>query len=1364
LAVEVGVLGRLRLLDGDVEVGVGGPRVRALLAALALGAGDAVSVDRLVDALWGDDPPRSATKVVQNHVLRLRKALGSAAIVTLPSGYALSDARRVVDAWRFEAMVRDPQAMTANGEVGPSAAGLGEALALWRGRPFEELAGWPPADAAAVRLEELRRLAEEEHLDARLANGEDAGCVPDLEGLVAAEPLREHRWAQLMLALFRSGRQADALRVFQRARETLGRELGVEPGTELRDLEASILAQDPKLARPRVGGQVSGPQRSTDVVAVLFTDLVGSTALWAGLGEAAAGKLRRAHDNVLLIAVESHGGKVIKGLGDGIMASFDGAGDAVAAAVAIQQGIQRRNRRSPTPLGVRIGISVGDVTWENADCFGPPVVEASRLCEAAAEGQILVAELVRAMARGRGGHQFHPVGELELKGLPAPLPALAVSWSATEPQSLPPALARSAAGFFVGRDAEVELLGSAWKQATEGSLRIVMVAGEPGIGKTRLAAQLAGQVVEDKGTVWYGRCDEDLGVPYQPFAEALRPYVAACPLDELAAHVAAHEGELGRLIPELARRLPEVPPPLQAEPEVERFRLFEAVGGWLADVASRDPVLLVLDDLHWAAKPTLLLLRHLVAHCESAPALIVGTFRNTEMGRTHPLADTLADLRRLEGVERLTLAGLDPDGVTAFVEATAGQTLEEPGQALARALHAETEGNPFFVGQMLRHLAETGAISIHDGQWAYDAGLHQHSIPEGAREVIGRRLSRLTETTDRVLQVSSVIGRDFDVDVLTRASGVHEDDVLTSLDEATAARLITEVPDTPDGYTFVHALVRETLYEEVGKSRRVRLHRRVGEVLEDLRAADLGPYFAQLAHHFGQAAERGGIAKAIGYARQAAERATAVLAYEEAAGHYERALALLEREGSPGEATRGELLVALGQARYGAGEPVQARATCAEAAAIASRQRLPELLARAALAYNDATFAAFVYFDQPAVEAAGRLLRQALDALGDGETALHALLLAQLSRTLGATATTDEKVLWTTRAREIATDLGDRALLANALDALNWTRDGPAHVKDNLDTARQIVALAHEIGDRPREYWGRIQLGNSLLELGDIAAVDQETSALEQLGAELCSPQYHYFPVLRRAMRALLDGRLEESERLAFEAFAIGQQMHSEEQALGILGAQLFTIRRYQGRLGELEDAVRAEVDRLPLNPAWRCALCTVLCSQERTPEAREAFEQVATHDFTDLPHDHLYLMCLFQLTETCVYLGDQRRAALLYDLLAPYAHLNIMIKPGVIVVGSVAHCLGQLAATVHRWEEAETHFEAAIAFNTGMGAHPATASTQVAYARMLLERHAPGDAERADTLLSVAAATADALGIVSLKADTQALLAATNP
>jgi DNA-binding SARP family transcriptional activator/tetratricopeptide (TPR) repeat protein len=1374
--VEFRVLGPLQVLEDGRAVAVGGVREQALLAALALSPGEAMSTDRLVDALWGDRPPRSATKQLQNHVLRLRKALGPAVIRTTPLGYALGE-RVTVDTARFESGLRAARATAAREGPAESLPIFAAALAEWRGRPFEELGGWAPADAETARLDELWRRGQEEAMDARIACGADAECVADLEAMVSAEPLREHRWAQLMMALYRSGRQADALRAYQRARETLAQELGIEPGPELQATERAVLAQDPDLAwQPsRLAGPPATATLPSGVVTFLLSDIVGSTSLWERDSKTMAEAVAR-HDTLIHDAVDAHGGTVLKarGEGDSTFSVFTRATDALTAALSAQRALVGEAWPASTPLSVRMALHTGEAFERDGDYYGPTVNRAARIRSLAAGGQVLVSrstgELVQDDLPDQstlvelGSHVLSGLTRAQrILGLAAPgLPDLPAPF-AEAPESptgaslpLPGILRTAAGGFFVGRGADLESLITAWKHATDGSPRIVMVAGEPGVGKTRLAAELARRVDDEGGTVLYGRCDEDLGVPYQPFAEALRPYVATCPLDELARHVEAHEGELSRLVPELPRRLPRTAPPLQAEPEVERYRLFEAVSGLLTDASLRLPVLLVLDDLHWAAKPTLLLLRHLVAHLESSAVLIVGMYRDTELGRTHALAETLADLRRLEGVERLALGGLDAAGVTAFVEATAGQTLEEPGRALARAVHAETDGNPFFVGQVLRHLAETGVIHRRDGQWAYDASLDQLGIPEGVREVIGRRLSRLTETTDRLLQVASVVGRDFDLDVLGRVSGVPEDDVLASMEEATTARVITEVADVLDRYSFVHALVRETLYDEVPTSRRVRVHRRVGEVLEELRSADLGPYFAQLAHHFGEAAEGGGVAKAIGYARHAAERAMGVLAYEEAASQTERALQLVELEDSPDEATRAELLVALGEALYGAGESVRAREAFAEAAASASRHGRSELLARAALGYNDATFLAVGYADELAVDAAAQLLREALDALGDGETALHVLLLARIPRTLHINATVAERLPSASRALAIAEQLGDRVLLAGALEALYWARIGPDYVEENLETEHQLVALARELGDRPREYWAHIYLGNSLLELGDITGVDQEIEVLEQLGGELRSPQYRYFPVLRRAMRAILEGRLDDGERLAFEAFEIGQEK-LPEPALGMLGAQLLNVRRHQGRLGELEGALRAQVDRYPVLPVLRCALCDLLCAEGRAPEAQQEFERVAAHDFADLPGFYL-LVCLSQLTEACVFLGDERRAPRLYDLLAPYAHHNVVANPSVVAVGSAARSLGQLAATMRRWEAAEAHFEAALAFNTGMGARPATASTQVAYARMLLARSAPGDADRAARLLARASTMSETLGLAGITAEAEAL------
>src|SRR5581483_4762311 len=378
------------------------------------------------------------------------------------------------------------------------------------------------------------------------------------------------------------------------------------------------------------------------------------TGLRSRLGDDAAEELRRDHDRLVAVAVMTNRGRVVKNLGDGVMATFTAASEALGAAVAIEQALDRHrwSGSSEMPLEVRIGVSAGDVAFEEADCFGTPVVEASRLCAIAGGGKILVSEVVRLLAGTAGGHAFVPVGALDLKGLAAPVPAYEVTWERLAGPPLPlPALLTGAGRIFVGRNEELERLFQLWKKAVAGERRVALLGGEPGIGKTRLAIELAGGVRESGGVVLAGRCDEDLGVPYQPFVEALRHYVTHAGVPRLG----RHGGELTRLVPELRERVADLADPLQSDPETERYRLFDAVASWLAEVSADAPVLMVLDDVQWAAKPTLLLLRHVLRSAEPLRLLVVVTYRDTDIGRGDPLTGFLADPRREGAAERLSL-------------------------------------------------------------------------------------------------------------------------------------------------------------------------------------------------------------------------------------------------------------------------------------------------------------------------------------------------------------------------------------------------------------------------------------------------------------------------------------------------------------------------------------------------------------------------------------------------------------------------------------------------------------------------------------------------------------------------------------
>ena len=634
---------------------------------------------------------------------------------------------------------------------------------------------------------------------------------------------------------------------------------------------------------------------ATETVSVLMTDLVGSTAIADRVGPEAAEELRTAHFGLLRGALERTGGREVKNLGDGLMVVFSSASQALACAAQMQQAVEARNRRSEEQLGVRIGLSLGEATVEDGDYFGEPVVEAARLCAHAAGGQIVVNALVRQLAGSRDGHRFRSLGDLELKGISASVSAFELAWApAAEGRiALPERMRELPATGYVGRVAERERLQELWGQAREGSLRLALIGGEAGVGKTRLSTHLALQAHGEGATVLYGRCDEDIGGPYQPWAQALRHYVAHAPVALLRAHVERHGGEIARLAPDLGERVPELPAPRQSDPETERYLLYAAAAGLLEGAAAQEPIVLVLDDLHWADGPTLSLLRHVMTAGSSMRMLIVGTYRDSDLAREHPLTALLADLHRERGVQRLKLTGLQAEDVLALMEAVAGQDMEEEGRELAREITRETAGNPFFAGELLRHLTESGAIVHEDGgRWRLVGEVSDLGLPQSVREVVGRRVERLGSDARTALSAGAVIGRDFDLDLLVAVVDLDETRLLDLLEEAVAASLLQESAGRAGRFTFTHALVEHTLYEDLGRTRRARLHQRIAEALEEQCGEDPGERMGELATHWAAAVVSANPGKALHYAQRAAERALAALAPDEAVRWYRQALQL----------------------------------------------------------------------------------------------------------------------------------------------------------------------------------------------------------------------------------------------------------------------------------------------------------------------------------------------------------------------------------------------------------------------------------------------------------------------------------------
>ena len=895
----------------------------------------------------------------------------------------------------------------------------------------------------------------------------------------------------------------------------------------------------------------------------------------------------------------------------------------------------------------------------------------------------------------------------------------AIAW----PAPLAAALGRHA---LVGRARELDVLEEYWDEAVVGTRQLVLLSGDAGIGKTRLAAELGRRAHDDGALVLYGRFDEETIAPYQPVVEMVRGWSSGASLDPLRERLGVRAAELGILFGELG------PPP--ADTEGDRLRFFDAVAALLGEAGAQAPLVLVFDDLHWADRPTLQLLRHLVRAPQPSRALLLGTYREAELEPGHALHELIADVRRDGMLKHLALAGLAESEVAELVSEL-GVPGAEP--AFVHALHGETEGNPFFIEEVVRHLRDSDR-ALHADISLADAG-----VPDGVREVTARRLRRLDAESRQALQVAAVIGREFDYDVLQAVAPLEEDALIGALEEGVEARVLREAGRV-GRYAFTHALVRATLYDGLSQLRRARLHGRVGETIARLRGADLDPHLPQLAYHFAQAAPVEQPERAIDYALAAARRADRQLAWEEAAQHYRAALRARELTGAFEDPVRAELLLAQGASEDRAGMEAEARATFQTAAATARVLRDPSLLGRAALGHAG-QWSVLGRVDECRLV----LLEEALVALGDEDSPLRARLLARLALELYYSGDPDRRLALSEQAVDLARSLGDPRTLATCLDARHYALWRPENVNERLEVAAELRRVAEETGDPELELEGAGWTVVDLLELGDVQGADIQIAAASKLAEALQRPIWRWWTALLRCTRAQLAGRFDEAEQLAEEALEIGRHGQAEN-AVNAYWQAMFNIRREQGRLAEVEPSVRRFIDLYPMLKAWRAALALLLIELGRVDEAREEFESLAGDD---MPRDANWLIGVTLLAEVCGALGDGGRAEPLYTLLEPYAGRNVVVGRAATCNGAAARLLGTLAAAMRSWEVAEGHFINALAMHERMGARPWVARTQLAYAEMLLARRRRGDKARARDLLADAVLTADALGMSVVRA-----------
>lgn len=914
---------------------------------------------------------------------------------------------------------------------------------------------------------------------------------------------------------------------------------------------------------------------------------------------------------------------------------------------------------------------------------------------------------------------------------------------------------RFAEAVFVGREREMQALWNSLEATATGQGRLVFLSGEAGIGKTRIAMEFATAACTRGARVLIGRGMEESGAPpFWPWAQIVRTYLATHDPQVIRTAMGRGAADIAQVIPEVKEHVPGLCIPPVLAPEHARFRFFASVTTFFANVAMGSPLVLVLDDLQWADTPSLLLLQFLARQLTALRVVVVGTYRDMAWPASHPLRTMLGAVTHELVVSSLSLQGLSQQAVARCLEQTIGVA---PTAALVAAVYQRTEGHPFFLTEVIRLLRTAGThMEPYQAQAATEI-----PVPQRVRDVVIRRLQALSADCQQFLSIAAIVGHNFRLPIVVAvAAQAHpplQQVLLDLLDEALAARLIAEVPRHPGHYSFAHALVRETLYEELPVRQRVCLHQRVGEVLEQLCQPHLGPYLSELAAHF-LAAAQGGVAvdKAITYSLQAAEHATTLLAYEEAAQHYTQALHLLAFH--PGhEVSQCDVLLALGDAQRKAGLLTACRDTLQRAASFARTLGSAQHLAQAALGFATG-FAGISVQGGVADPVLLDLLAEALASLPPGDSALRARVLGRLAMELSWSTSREQRASLSRQAVDMARHLDDPATLASTLHATLVALRGPEGPQERLATATEIIRLATAIGDKELLLHGYIWRVVALLELGDIQAVDQDIAAYAQQAEKLRQPLYLWVLTVWQAMRAELCGDFVAAARLAQQALAIGQQAQDADALQGFI-VQHFVIHAGKKSLQEVEIPTRDLATQYASIPGWRSALAVLYASLGREAEARREFAYFAANDFAAVPRHAYALVTLANLAQVCVLLQDIPRAERLYQLLLPFAAQCVVVEPGLICLGAVARFLGQLATTLQRWEEAEAHFTAAVQQNTLLEAAPKVAMTQRHYAAMLVARQWPGDREKAIVLLQQALATAQELAMDEQVRHVRALL-----
>ena len=1068
-------------------------------------------------------------------------------------------------------------------------------------------------------------------------------------------------------------------------------------------------------------------------VTVLFTDVEGSTDLATRRGDEAAQAILRTQRELVRQQVEQHCGHEVKSLGDGFMVAFASARKAVACAVGIQRALEQHNRQHPDQqVQVRIGLNTGEAIQEEADLFGEAVNAAARIAAKAKGGHILVSETVRGVMGRAKDVELVDRGRFRLKGFPERWRLFEVVWH-EEATAL---LGRTP---FVGREAERAELRRCLDQAARGQGALVMIGGEPGVGKTRLAEELAAEARQRGLLALTGHCYEMEGAPpYIPFVEILEATARVVPPAALREALGDAAPEVAKLMPELRRLFPDIAAPMELPPEQERRYLFNSVLEFIERAGRVQPLFLVWEDLHWADDSTLLLLQHIAQRLIEMPVLIVGTYRDVELDVARPLARALQELTRQRLAHRLGLKRLPEAGVEAMLRALSGQ---EPPQPLVDAIYSETEGNPFFVEEVFKHLAEEGKLFDVQGHWRPDLSISELEVPEGVRLVVSRRLERVSEDCRRVLTTAAVIGRAFSFDLLETLGELDADALLDALDEAERAHLIMSTADGREArFTFAHELIRQTLLSGLSLPRRQRLHLRVAEAMERVYARALEEHAAELAHHLYQAGTAANPRKTAHYLALAGERALAAAAFEDALRHYESALSL---QPADDRRARADLLYKRGWALRSLGRWEEALGDWREA--LAAYEELGDAEAVGRLS-SDMT--AQLLWGARYVEAL-EISRRGLTVLGEQVSADRCRLLGCAGLTLSHAGYYRAGEGMTAQAVAMAQELRDERLLGEALRYKTGHHFAYMQPREVVDTGLRAAELLRSAGDLWQlasmlwyvqwalEFLGRFEEAAEMgKELEPLAA------RLGHLGALLVARRIQW------AREFTLGADIDTFEEFARDDLELcrSASMPWISISYSALGSAHFWRGRWQEALENFQEASRLEPPGFVAGGDWAFLFLSKAYAGERHAALAMLEQRRGNLPRSGRANTLGAWAMLCGVVEGLALLGERDEASKLYPLVLEAIDTGVLTNwVGNRLLQTVA---GIAAAAGEQWDKAEEHYRTALRQAHELPVVIEQPEVRRFYARMLIDRDAPGDRDKARELLTEAIAMYRRIGM----------------